>query len=510
MSTEIKTFGFRKKEKKSILKKTFTSVSYMYVFLLLTFFSLFSVIQDFSKVFSSQWLEIQEIVNSLDDLAVYFHSIDSDLSRFLLSSKSLIDWYKENENIFQQRPGDIQYLTNYIKTNKNQLNLLTNQNYSDFLGFVVEVLAKDYQKDLYKIFGDWQTRKYIIALQNSNEARPNWWFFGSFLILKIKWWQIDYEIIDSYYVNHISPDAKVQAPKWRQQHISSNDIWFVSSNVLGFTDKDWENIKKIYEKAFPEQKIDWVIFLESEMLESLIWQFRQKIWEWQFINTNTDTIRWTDWPGKKDIYKEEVELFLQNNFLILVENFLENFDKILERRYVQAYLPFVSDEFNDFLQKNNLHTSFDDSYWYFWDFNYSYNKIDWFVEKDIKIFSWNEMIEYYNDDIINFSQLDEWKYDIHIWYNLNIPQQYENFIKDLKQKYEINLGVGETHVLNLTYLFENMWMVYLPSDISIENFQWDNQNYKLLNEDKYNILLYWVGWRGNNSYYQVSFEIVNE
>ncbi len=103
------------------------------------------------------------------------------------------------------------------------------------------------------------------------------------------------------------------------------------------------------------------------------------------------------------------------------------------------------------LTKHNLTNIFDPSNIYFWDTNYSYNKIDSFVTKHIQITDQQGMMqkENKNNDIMNISDLKNGKYTIAISYTFSIPEMYQNFIQELEKKYEIQINDREKAILGL-------------------------------------------------------------
>ncbi|MBS8122391.1 hypothetical protein VAMP_379n50 [Candidatus Vampirococcus lugosii] len=461
----MKTIGFRKPyKKKSIFKRIFINISYIYIFFLFSFFYLFSAYNTISPAISSGGIDFNILEEKIEDIAIYVWSFDSDLSRFLLSLKVILDTYKLEGNIFDENTEDLFVIVSYFENNIYKINNITKNKYEDFLNLLGESL--EYKKTIFYLLGKDKTQNYIIALQNSNEVRPNGGFFGSYILVQIENGRLlNYELIDSYQVNHINPDAKIQAPKRRQENISKNDIGFVSSNVLGFTDRDGQNIIDIHNQAFPDISIDGIIFLQSDLFNEIIPGFEKKIWEWQFINANTDKIESNNGDGKKAIYMQEVNNFINKNFLSLTNLALQNFNKIIQKGYIQIYIPNIKNEFNDFLIKNNLSTQFEENKIYSWDFNYSYNKIDGFVDKNIQIFSGNKLLYSQGNNIIDFGKFKEGNYKINISYDLNIPTYYENFISNLESKYEISNSEREKHILNLTYIFDNMGIFLLSQKL---------------------------------------------
>jgi len=103
------------------------------------------------------------------------------------------------------------------------------------------------------------------------------------------------------------------------------------------------------------------------------------------------------------------------------------------------------------LTKHNLTNIFDPNNIYFWDTNYSYNKIDSFVTKHIQITDQQGMIqkENKNNDIMNVSDLKNGKYTITISYTFSIPEIYPNFIQELEKKYQIQINDREKAILGL-------------------------------------------------------------
>lgn len=507
----MKTIWFRKKTKfqktKKMLSYTFSNISISYILLLTVAFSFFSWINNFSKTVdaSASWFEM--INESLEDLALYSWPINTQLSQAFLSLKSSIENYSDWKNVFETNEADIKLLINFLEDNYETVMWFDYlEDYTRFLEFLWKSL--NYKDDIYQILWKDQKQKYIIALQNSNEARPNWGFFGSFILLEIKNWKIDYTIKDSYKVDAQDSIEKVDSPQRRQDNIADSRISFVSSNVLWFTDKDWENIIDIYESAFPEKSINWVIFLQSQLLEKMLPWFREKMRQWQFVNAawrimNKDN----DDFQEKQVYMEQLNNYIQSNKYLLFQNFAKNFELVQDEWYVQAYFPDASDEFKNFLQENLLYTTFQEDIWYFWDFNYSYNKIDWFVEKYIKIKKDWEILKTTNFDRVDFDDFESGVYNIVIWYNLNVPSRYKTYIKELEKQYDVEMAEREKHILNFWYDFENMWLVYLPKELDILEVKTNPKAYRKFNTPYSTNIVYVLSWNENNKLHKIEFMI---
>lgn len=115
------------------------------------------------------------------------------------------------------------------------------------------------------------------------------------------------------------------------------------------------------------------------------------------------------------------------------------------------YFSNVSTGFMNTLTKHNLTNVFDPNNIYFRDTNHSYNKIDGFITKHIKIFNENGMLykENKNNDIMDIKDIEDGKYTITISYTFNIPEHYVHFVQDLEKKYEIQINDREMAILGL-------------------------------------------------------------
>jgi hypothetical protein len=61
------------------------------------------------------------------------------------------------------------------------------------------------------------------------------------------------------------------------------------------------------------------------------------------------------------LYISEVLDYFFNNSTTIAKNLINNWDEVLDKRYIQIYLSdmFVSKDFIDMLRRNNLNTAFE-------------------------------------------------------------------------------------------------------------------------------------------------------
>ena len=355
-------------------------------------------------------------------------------------------------------------------------------------------------------------------MENGNEKRPNWWFFGSFAFVTLSWWHIqNLEIIDSYLADYIAPKSRINLPYWYTEYFGEKQLWFVAWNKFWFTDMDWNNLKILYEKTFNDdydmsrvkemysweqwkllhnKYIKWVIFLDSNLLSELLPWFRDKMRERQFINAAIDIIRWEVRWNKKELYIAEVLDYFFNNSTAIAKNLINNWDDVLNKRYIQIYLSdmFVSQWFRDMLVKNNLNTRFQGWKIYARDVNIANNKSDDFRTKWLKLYSANwELIVSQQNDILTLEWLTVGEYQLVIDYYFFVPESYRNFISWLEKKYGIQITPREKWILvvntvnhydwNPERMWWEKWMVYYPRNIEIISVKWDVEDVKYFQSD---------------------------
>lgn len=503
----MKTFWFRKK-KTNYLLDTIKGINYLYLFFLVLWYGSFWIYNQFYRlVFAEDRLNFLE--KNVEDLALLIWPIDSDISKILLSANKVFIDYMNWDEVLDKDYSDINYIISWLQRKIDSLLNMGFGEYKPFLSFLDQAL--NFREDLFSLLGkDWP-QKYLILFQNSSEKRPDWWFFWSYLLLTFDKWRIDYKIYDSYYPEFINPDWGILAPQWAEQLFPDRKIWFIASNKFGFTDMDASNIKAIYEKTFPLDKIRGVVFINSRFFEEILPGFVEKMWEWQFANACIDIIRWTNLPYKKELYIKWVNDYLTANKTTLMKNSVKNFDKLLHENNFRIYLTDVSDGLNQFIENNNLTTKYSEDNFYFWDYNNWYNKSDRFVSKLIQIedLSWN-IVKSSNNDIFDIKDLKSWDYLIKIIYNINMPQSYIDYIYWLEKKYWIKMTEREIHILWLDHVWDNRWLVYLPLNTKILWIDWDSYENQIFKTPFSQNVFYKLNSQWNNQLKYMSIKIHHE
>lgn len=489
-------------------------------------------------VFSKDKIDVFK--EDLNQISFYFWNFDKEVSQFFLELDDVVQSYVKWENVLIEREDQIEKIRLYVKKHKDYLGKLWFSNYNYLMDFISD--AWNYKDEIFNLLWKDQPFNYLVLLQNTNEKRPNWWFFGSFAFVRVYQWHIQtLEIVDSYYPDFIAYRTRLKAEPWANSFLSDMQIWFISANKFGFSDVDWKNIKILYEKMFNEEYdiwkvqqtmevdlyekllhkyIKWVIFVRSDLIEKLNPAIKEKLWERQFLNASVDLIRKEIRGNKKEIYINEVKDFFNQNKESLAKNFVNHFQDILDQNMFSIYLSNVSTWLQSFVKKTNLQTVFSTWKIYAWDTNNSFNKVDWFVDKKIQIKNnmWDVLLQKDND-VIEIDDLPAWVYDMEIKYTLNIPQEYFDFIKWLEQKYEITLTDRERSILALQparyepELVEKWWetkaTVYFPLNMDILDTNWEIFNQKYFVAPFANGLFYQmrINENGNSKSLNVKFQI---
>ena len=488
---------------------------FIYSLLFLILFRGFSLYSNVTNIlFGESALDVFK--KDLQTLSVYFLPIDQEVSHELYTLDTIVQSYMRWENIFKTKKSEIEEVRKYIMDNQKYLSSLWFQRYESLMWFLSDLY--DHRAEVYELFWENQSYNYLIPLQNGNEKRPNWWFFGSFAFVTVSGWQIEnLEVIDSYLADYIAPKSRMNLPYRYSSTFGENQLWFVAGNKFWFTDMDWKNLKAMYEKVFNrdydmarvremyswEQRkllhnknIKWVIFLDSNLLTELLPGFADKMREWQFINASIDIIRGEVRGSKKEIYIAEVLDYFFNNSTTIVKNLINNRDKVLNKRYIQIYLSemSVSKEFRDMIARNNLNTRF--QWWkiYARDINIANNKSDDFLTKYLKLYSaeW-ELITLQQNEILSLEWLPIGEYRLVIEYSFSVPESYREFIHWLEKKYGINITSREEWILVLKpvnhydgkpeRMWREKWMVYYPRNMEILSVQWDVEDINYFQSD---------------------------
>jgi len=432
-------------------------------FIIFTFFAKIS-----DMVFSKDKIDVFQ--QNLGQIAFYFWAFDKDLSHFLLTLDDIIQGYNKGENIFITKEKEINLCWEYIEQNKEYLKKVGFSNYDKLINFLSDI--KVYQKEFFELLGKNQSFNYLVILQNTNEKRPNGWFFGSFAFIKVDQWHIKtLEIVDSYYPDFIAYRTRIMAPERTAPFLPDRKIGFIAGNKFGFSDIDGKNLKDLYELMFNKtfemskvqqtmqpdlynkllhQDIKGVIFIRSDLLESFFTTFKSKVQERQFLNASVDLIRKQVRGNKKELYIKEIKQYFDSQKWNIIKNVVNRFDEIANKQFVTMYLSNVSTGLNATLTKHNLTNVFDPNYIYFWDTNTSYNKIDGFLTKHIQINNEQWMIQKDSkSDIVDIRDLKNGKYTINIYYKFWILDYYPALIKEFEKKYEIQITDREMAILGL-------------------------------------------------------------
>ena len=487
----------------------------LYSLLFLILFRGFSIYSNVTNILF-WWSTLDIFTKDLQTLSIYFLPIDKEVSQELYTLDTIVQSYMKWENVFKTKKSEIEEVRYYIINNQNYLSSLWFQRYESLMSFLSDLYK--YRGEVYELLWENQTYNYLIPLQNGNEKRPNWWFFGSFAFMTLSWWHIEnLEVIDSYLADYVAPKSKMPLPTRYSNAFWETQLSFVAGNKFWFTDMDGKNLKMMYEKSFNEdyeinnvneiysveqwehlhnKNIKWVIFLNSNLLTELLPWFQDKMRERQFVNASIDIIRWEDRWNKKEIYIAEVLDYFFKNSTTIAKNLINNRDEVLNKRYIQIYLSdiSVSPEFRAMLRKNGLNTAFE--WWkiYARDINIALNKSDNFLTKRLKLYSstW-ELITSQQNEILSLENLPVGEYQLIIDYYFFVPESYREFIRWLEKKYNIQLAPREKWVLVVGLVNHNdwkpermwreKWMFYYPRNMEIISVLWDVEDVKYFQSD---------------------------
>ncbi len=358
--------------------------------------------------------------------------------------------YQAGENIFTTKSEEIEEVRIYVQQNKDYLQKLGFANYEYLFNFLGDLWEN--KNEIFQLLGQDQEFNYLVLLQNTNEKRPNGGFFGSFGFISFQSGHLkEFEIIDAYYPDYIAPKTYLTAPEWTKSFLPEKRIGFIASNKFGFTHMDGVNIKTLFEKMVNEnyeirrvkQKlsphqyekllhkyIKGVIFLRTDFFEEIIPDFHEKVRERQFLNASIDLIKGEVTKNKKEMYIEEVSNYFNANKGTIAKNFIENFETIKAKELFHVYFSNISTELEQFLQENNLNSSYSTGKIYARDTNNSYNKVDGFINKNMQIHDANgKVIKDTHNDILDISDLPKGQtYHLKVYYMLSVPQYYYDFV----------------------------------------------------------------------------------
>ena len=189
---------------------------FVYLLLFLIFFRIFSLYSNITKILF-WWSALDIFTRDLQTLSTYFLPIDKEVSHELYTLDTIVQSYVKWENIFKTKKPEIEEVWYYIINNQNYLSSLWFQRYESLMKFLSDLY--DHREEAYKLLWENQPYNYLIPLQNGNEKRPNWWFFGSFAFVTISGWHIEnLEVIDSYLADYIAPKSRLNLPEWYSKY----------------------------------------------------------------------------------------------------------------------------------------------------------------------------------------------------------------------------------------------------------------------------------------------------
>lgn len=364
--------------------------------------------------------------------------------------------------------------------------------------------------DLQSMLGFQKPQTYLIVLQNRAEKRPNGWFFGSFILVTIDQWRIlSFEVADSYLPAYHTPGTKILWPTRLEKFLPEREIYFVWANKVWFTYQDGANIKTLYEKSYPGQKIRGVFFLRTDMFEKLLPEFTQQLWHRQYVNASIDLLRGESQRWKKQLYLASLEEFLQINQQQLLINFIKQLPTLIDERLINIYLEDISSQLHTWIRTNHLTTRFEEDHAYFWDSNISYNKSDRFVSKSIILYDdKNQKLSSRTEDIVQLPPLPLGKYAFEITYKLQVPDAYRQFIRALNSEYNIVLTTREEHILALDHTRSSRGVVYFPEWIQPQAVSGDSWEQELFDTPFSHNVMYTTRIDGNNKQVQIRIPIL--
>ena len=525
-----KEFGL-KNTKKSWFPKL-NIVHWVFIFCATIIFSLSVLFGRINTLLSSD-NKVDLFKENLQQIAVYFLPIDKQFSKFLVDLDVLIKSYIDGENILVTQNTKIEELWSYTKKNKNYLKKIGFTQYQQVIDLISDL--RKYKDYLFSLLGKDQPYNYLVILQNTNEKRPNGWFFGSFALVTMDKWHIkNLEIIDSYYPDFVAQNTRIVAPEWSWSFLADHKIWYIAGNKFGFTNIDGKNLKDLYEKMFNEsydmdkvkqtmdpalyekvlhQNIKWVIFVRSDMMEKLLPGLQAKIQEWQFLNASVDIIRGEVRGNKKEAYIKEVKSYFEQQRFTLFKNLVNNFAQVTKDQWINIWLSNSQTGLNDILKKYDLSNEFSSGKIYARDTNVSFDKVDAFVHKYIELTDHaGKVVLEQKWDILPISELPSGDYTLKITYELKVPGDYMDYIHSLEKKYDITLTDREKSILALQSMmykdpkrgevrkrWESKSTIYFPQSITIDQVKGDMFYQEKFYPPFANGLFYQMGINQNNT-----------
>lgn len=500
-----KGFWFEKNTKKfsylAILQKT----DIMFCFLLISVFCMCSY---GSQLF--QYVKAADIQNSITTL----HNFALNSQIFSQKDTQILSTIDRLSKTYQN-PAKIKlFLTNDSLNFLDQIfsvnlfsNLFTSESQQFYKSLLTEFLK--YPDEVLSLLWYDKEQTYLLLLKNENEKRPNGGFFGSFAKIKIEKAQLkSFEIVDSYTIPFLAPDAVIEFSGRQSQYVWAATWGFISSNKFGFTDIDYPLIAELYSKAYPEEYVAWIFWVKSSFLEKSYPSLYHKFYERQFINASIDLIRWEDSAFKKELYLKNVHDYFQANGLKLAFSLLTKYPSNQASFPVDGMF-FEQPWLNEVLKSKHILRSQDQWLVYFWDSNISFSKIDSFVDKTITVQDkdWN-IIKETNLDYLPVDSLSGAK--ITIMYNLSISPYYQKLIEDLSKKYNVRLTQKQLHILWLDALFQTKWIVIVPKGWKLKPLDGMHYFQQTIETPQSSVFIYKTAISKNNDFVFSNFVLEKE
>lgn len=443
-----------------------TPIRCIFLMLCLISFGVLKLVDKGIHYMTTDHIAPQAVLEDSIFLAGGLRWFDKHLAQTLFSATRLGNAVLHKHELLPAYEQELQNISTYIASGGS---VLTKSLFQKIPFFPLLQEVASFQEDIVSLLGKEQEQTYLLILQNSSEKRPNGGFFWSFAILKIRKGRITHlEITDSYLPDFDRPNTFITGPERLRNFLPEREIYFVWANKVGFTYHDGANIKTLYEKSYPWQKVRGVIFLRTDMFEYLMPGFTKQLRERQFVNAASDLIRGAGRRGKKELYLASSQAYFMNHKTELIRSLLLNLHDLIQQRYINIYLTDISWWFHGFLRRHHLTTRFENDEGYFRDSNISFNKSDRFVKKRV-VCTGDTMTNSLDTtvEIVPLSTLGTGNHQCTITYNLHIPDDYRTFIADLERKYNITLWSREHHILSLTDQRASRGIIYLPPHMTI-------------------------------------------
>ena len=459
-----KSWWFERKKKKKYIQNKL--VYFLFVTILIINFCIFVIVNDLKSVVSASNDSIDKKYTEIFKLSKFY--------KYWISPaiwKVLLD-YRAWKNILKEDDVYIKLILSNKVLLSQFLYFAWLKNYASDIQLLIDKYSS-YQDDIFSLlWKDWK-KVYLLLFENTSEVRADWWFVWSFAKLVINGAKIErLDFFDSYYLLWkscwwIKDDdwwQKCDKSKITEKASSPyNKVFtgttFINWNIYGFSDLNWQNIIKLYNKWF-DDRIDWVVFIKSDILNYLFEDGKKIWWEMEFINmlsvnnydikkhtkenlSNKPQINWLEW--KKSNYLLYLNDLLKNSKSKILLKLIKNYNRIVKDWIVRVYLPNISSKFRKFLVKENLIFERDDDLMYIFEYNIWNNKTSKFVNRIITI-NWKVY------DSLQNIRLSKWLNKIKLMYQVHFSEEYVDYIEKWFKKYNIELE--KIYLLDTKYKFE--------------------------------------------------------